>query len=584
MALSKASVVYQPSSNRIIIDSAHRDPNQEPYSFTAELTSGIRGTQIAYDGLAWAQPLFTHNPRSSELIFEIETNPPQLDSLVIYATPWIIWKSYDGNPDTAVNQPPQPGSYGHNIETLLNTDVRQLSSNTVSYTPTDNGNPINFFFRYSASVGFTFFAVNSVNLSSIPIRILPCRWLDYAHRVHGFGTYNPETNTILPQNTDFSLCIQSSVHPNLVYTRYVFVTCPELAQNRTYDSLLSGFTQPRFNMELGVFFTPLERAGVFMTSRATDDKTKVHLKAGTEPRKITLEIYDEEGQLITCSNPLEQFFADPLIPNQVKNELLNSPYVSPSVTSLLALGKVTPLPTVPGPAQNDFTSIFQFTPNPVSFNITLNEDPLNDATFRLFPLAPDLNNLVAWSNTTPIQYNYQRPYQLISTNYLATRICFPMSFQYTSRPTTTIKYRILGFYGPDQPSDPQYSNAHFQSSHTTPGGVGTWPLLGNSPNVPIVVSLPAIEEGRTFYLYVCVSIETTGPGLVGTLNSMQGPYLYFNGDLPNNQSYLSFTNVALTSTNPSTIYIDPEKNFRYTNPTTSALCEEVIHLLSCQLE
>lgn len=594
MALAKATVVYPPNSNLILIDSAYRGIEQEPYNFAATFSSGIRGKQIAYDGIAWSQPFFTHNAKSSELIFEIETVPPQPEPLVIYATPWIIWKNYDGNVDTAFYQPPFYGSYGYNIETLLNTDIRLLSANTILYTPLNGGNPITFFFRYSSSGGYTFFARDAATLLPLRLRLLPCRWLDYAHRVHGFGKYDALSDSIIPESDQFAVSIRSAVHPNLVYTRYIYISCPELAQNRTYDSLLSGFSQPRFNMEVGVFATPIETAGVFHTDRATGDQTKIHLKTGVEPRVITMIMSDEEGEIISCGNPLEQFFADVTIPTQYQNNLLYPPYyISTPVTNILALGKSFPPPILP-PLQTPFPtyrwSCYQFLPVSIPINMALNENVLNNATFSIFPLQPNLQNVFRWNSETALQYNYSAPYQLIRTKAEFMQVVFPMSFNFTSKPSgpnSRVYIRLLTYVGDSAPNPPLFTQATRQSLPEIFDPSAAWPAApGQSPNLQCTFNIPYDlgQVGDKLYFYVAVSILTTADPLTSTLYSMQGPYNYspLNAAPNNQQSYLFMGNPSF-DVDPVP-YVNPEANYRYVQPDTKALCEDVIHLMSCKLE
>lgn len=207
-----------PSSSGLLVDSKGRNANESPYSFTATLSSAVRGDQITYSAFQWCQPLYSHTGVTCAFYFDL-FHPSTIyepsvghwypgyangedylnEHYVIYHKPYTAYTQYDGNEDSGMPfQPPQPGSYASDMEVALNTDVRELSNNLIPVDLTEVFPDITFQFRYSSSQGFRLTATYTDTDSSatvpLGIRIFPCPSVFKAHRVHGFGVecnWNP---------------------------------------------------------------------------------------------------------------------------------------------------------------------------------------------------------------------------------------------------------------------------------------------------------------------------------------------------------------------------------------------------------
>jgi hypothetical protein len=201
MAVSRAVTAFPAEDSTVIFDSRYRqNASDRPADFSAHIAAGIRGKLIEYNAINWSQSIYTHNQENCELIFETSVpidvaTGPTTGPFVAYAKPYWIAKTFDGNPANSYYQPPQFGSYAYDIEYALNNDLRLYDANTIVVTPTFAGGALSFYFRYSPAKGFVLYLERTDGSVQLSTRILPCSWLDGAHNVHGFGRYNPATNT-----------------------------------------------------------------------------------------------------------------------------------------------------------------------------------------------------------------------------------------------------------------------------------------------------------------------------------------------------------------------------------------------------
>ncbi len=319
MSIKQSVAGFSPNTSLVLLDSRYRrDPQDTPADFQAQLSCGIRGQKFIYKGVSWSQSIFNHNLSNNEIIFEVE-NEAANAPLVVYARPWSLFNSFDGNDPGTFFQPPQPGSYGYDIQFAFNNDIRLLASNLVAYTPSVGGNPIQFFFEYHPARGYVLYCKSAVAPNpTIRIRILQCNWISSAYFVHGFGKFDITSNTITPSSDQFQNAIYSGT-PTLQYTRYFTVVCKEISRDRSFPSISNRADQD-LPFEIGVFFINKDYMGTFLTEKSTGDETVIPLKFGTEPQVLRLQVKDEFGKVFSCGHPATDFTANPLIPSLILNE------------------------------------------------------------------------------------------------------------------------------------------------------------------------------------------------------------------------------------------------------------------------
>jgi hypothetical protein len=325
-----ASTNVVPANRSIIIaDSRFRaeDVTDTPYDFKCDLGgTAIYAKEIYYQKLYWNQPLFSHNNSNCEIRFQM--NNDESKTYVVYVTPFVIFKEFDGNPEGQYLANPAAQSYANNVTVAFQNDVRLLQTNQSLVNPTlpfpgsvydSFGNRVVIYMRYSAAKGF---CVSMEQDSPIPgnyysIRFLPCSWIAKAHFVHGFGIYDPKVSTSeMVPHSFFSTSIWSDTAPSLLPTRYIVVQSPELNKDRRLISFHNG-NSANFINELAIFSLNRLRSGAFHEVGVGDDATVVSLRKEYTPQSFRIQILDENGNEIRCSDPI--------------TKLLSSQGINPSV-------------------------------------------------------------------------------------------------------------------------------------------------------------------------------------------------------------------------------------------------------------
>ena len=193
--------------------------------------TGIYAKELYYTRLYWNQSLFSHNNSNNEILFQI--NGDTSTTYVVYATPFLMFNEYDGNPEGTSLLLPQLNSYASNIEQGFNGDVRlydynQVPINNKSGVIKVDGVDIYFAFRYSPTRGFYLYPIQPVpalESGPITIQLLPCSWIQNGHFVHGFGVWNSDLSSsstlvnggggVYEPRPGFKACYISDCSPNL---------------------------------------------------------------------------------------------------------------------------------------------------------------------------------------------------------------------------------------------------------------------------------------------------------------------------------------------------------------------------------
>jgi len=347
----KAITTLPANRSLIIADSRFRvdNPADEPYNFTCNLGgTGIYAKEIYYLKLIWNQPIFAHNNLSSELRFQMFGNTSI--TYIVYATPFLMYTAYDGNPDGTSLLPPQLYSYASNMELALNGDIRTYPLNTTlingdGIMRDPFGAVVNMRFRYSPVKGFCIYPEQ--NFAAYPdgysIKLLPCNYIANAHYVHGFGVFDPaiDPRDYTPYNF-FTAAYWSDATPNLLPMRYIVIQSPELNKDRRMISFHNG-NFANFINELSIFSLNPARTGVFHEVSTGDDATVVSLRDDYTPQRFRISILDEFGKQIQCDDPVRNMLNSEGIPLDIMNSFLFGPLTnrgSPTITNYLTFGFV----------------------------------------------------------------------------------------------------------------------------------------------------------------------------------------------------------------------------------------------------
>ena len=278
---------------------------------------------------------------------------------VVYHKPYCAYEKFDGNDaDGIPYQTPTVGSYASDVETALNTDVRITENNLIPVDLSDEFPDIAFQFRYSASAGFRLTAsyTDSETETTVPlgIRIFDCNSVRGAHRVHGFGVEcnwnpldinrgiittssqyverigsttnekvwlpawlanianNPSSN-FQPVNLNTTLGLAyvnfSDATPTLIPIEYIQIFSPELTFQRKLPSFRNVAAQSTSgNDEMGTFPTTLENIGRYRLLAADEDANVWSLRADYTPQKARFIVTDEDGNTLTVSNIMTNYF------------------------------------------------------------------------------------------------------------------------------------------------------------------------------------------------------------------------------------------------------------------------------------
>lgn len=350
-----ASTNVVPANRSIIIaDSRFRteDVTDTPYDFKCDLGgTAIYAKEIYYQKLYWNQPLFSHNNTNCEIRFQM--NNDETKTYVVYVTPFVIFKEFDGNPEGQYLANPQAYSYARNLTNAFGGDVRLLQSNQTlvngnqpnpGYVYDSFGNQVVIYMRYSAAKGF---CVSMEQNSPVPgnyysIRFLPCSWIAKAHFVHGFGIYDPKISTTeMVPHSFFSACIWSDTAPSLLPTRYVVIQSPELNKDRRLISFHNG-NSANFINELAIFSLNRLHSGAFHEVSVGDDATVVSLRKEYTPQSFRIQILDENGKEIRCGDPITKLLSsqgiDPAVLLSFLPPSTNAGRGSPSFMNYLVFG------------------------------------------------------------------------------------------------------------------------------------------------------------------------------------------------------------------------------------------------------
>mgnify|MGYP000891885987 CR=1 FL=1 len=336
-SIGEQSTTVLPSNRSIIVaDSRFRGENavDSPYNFNCDLSgTAIYAKELYYQKLFWNQPVFSHNNNNCELRFQMNGN--DAITYVVYATPFVTYHEYDGNPPGTSLLPPQVYSYASNMEIAFNFDVRTIPNNTtpangVGYLVDPNVplHKITMCFRYAPARGFCIYPVQD---SPTPgyyysIRLVSCSYIANAHFVHGFGVYDP-TNPIVEYvpNGFWATAIWSDVTPNLLPTRYIVIQSQELNKDRRLISFHNG-NFASFVNELGIFSINPSRTGVFHEVGVGDDATVISMRDEYTPQTFRIQILNERGEVITCGDPINAILQSNGIDPAYSYSYFNGPF------------------------------------------------------------------------------------------------------------------------------------------------------------------------------------------------------------------------------------------------------------------
>lgn len=329
------SIRTLPANRSLVIaDSVFRDAKdrrQGPYDFICKLNgAAMVGNELIYQRLYWSQPLFAHSNASNELRFQI--NGDTTVTYVVYATPYLMFTQYDGNPPGTSFLPPKPYSYANNLEIGLNMDVRLLTSNylPINFGTVDqgklkdaNGFNMTFQYRYSPSRGFVLSFVPSINLD-IPVytfRLLPCNYISEAHYVHGMGVITPESPTTFVPRDSFTVSYFSDDTPTLLPFRYIVVTSEELNKDRRMLSFQNSASS-KFLNELAIIPLNNSYTGCFHSELLREDATVISKRDDYNPQSFRISISNENGDILICDDIINAILSYPdndvLVPGHVK--------------------------------------------------------------------------------------------------------------------------------------------------------------------------------------------------------------------------------------------------------------------------
>lgn len=392
-----------PSASGLKIDSKGRNRGESPYNFQCQLSAGISSDLLTYQAFQWNQPLYSHTGVTSAFVFDLlqEKSPtfpyaavnqwqPAFSNggnflrthYVIYHKPYQSWTQFDGNEGSGDPfQVPQPGSYGSDVETALNGDVRINTNNLVPVDLTTIWPSIQFTFRYSSSQGYllqaSYIPPDDDVRVNIPLRIFDCPSIRNSHKVHGFGVkapWNPldiNTGSIqtaqqtagnnqiwLPAwlavlTSGYVQSVQSLIAnggvnlssptmgrsyaqfsdstPTLISQEYIQIWSPELTYQRSQQSYRNTTASaPYGNNELALFPVSIAYTGRFVALEALTDANVWSLREGYAPQQVRMIVTDEDGKDLTVSQCFNNFFRAPIGINADAN-VFQLPFVDVSV-------------------------------------------------------------------------------------------------------------------------------------------------------------------------------------------------------------------------------------------------------------
>lgn len=450
------SLVTADSRYRRILDLSV----ENPYNFTAYVSSALVGKELIYQKLYWNQPIFCHNNANCELIFQI--NGDESTTYVVYATPFQMYNQYDGNAPGIPWGVPQAFSYAKNMELAFNGDVRLLGSNmqlcnqsmpNPGYLYDSNGNQMTVYFRYSPVQGFSISFAPSVPPTApycYTIRLLPCSYISGAHYVHGIGIYDENSGSpgYVPRD-QWTVAYFSDDTPNLLPFRYITVRSDELTKDRRMISFQNA-NSSRFQNELAIMALSRDYTGVYHTENVGDDATVISKRDDYQPQTFKMIITDEHGDYLQCDSPISNMLQSTYVNENVKSSFLFGALAGrgdPIITNSLVFGARKPIVSVQSFGMaNPHVSIPIVIANPpngvsdgVSAQSTMFKRPLAiyqiGQTFFQWAASSDLDAYSNFANPIIITPSQQRAYfpatpdsyNYVGLNYVQNPIAAPLA-------------------------------------------------------------------------------------------------------------------------------------------------------------
>lgn len=334
----------------IVLDSQFKKTNESVYDFTGTFGgSGLYCKEFYYSKLYWNQPLFAHNDKNNELIFSINND----DSVkyVVYATPFLMYNLFDGNPKGTSLLPPSDFSYAKNMELAFNGDVRYLVNNAnlifgdgkIRNGNVDSGEIISFEFRYNPSRGFCVYPVQDNDEIVYTIKFWSCSYISKAHFTHGFGIINPSISTteFVPKSF-YSLQIWSDTTPLLLPYRFIMIRSNLLTKDRRLMSFQNGGNSSSVSSEVAIFACDFERTGVYSVLSQGEDASVISLRSEFTPQDFDITILGESNAPLRCDDPISAFLQDATIDITAKTSFLSGPLRNRGnylTTNFLVFGK-----------------------------------------------------------------------------------------------------------------------------------------------------------------------------------------------------------------------------------------------------
>ena len=617
-SLGNPSYSTLPSNRSIIVaDSRFRDDdvNESPYDFTAQLGgTGIYAKELYYQKLYWNQPLFSHNNTNNELRFQM--NNDDTVTYVVYATPFLMYSTYDGNPEGTSLLTPQEFSYADNMEKGLNGDVRSLPNNLVLVNGTgivqdSLGNPIQINFRYSPTKGFCIYPVqNPLSGLDYTIRLLPCSYISNAHYVHGFGVWDPTNPELgyVPVSM-WSAVYWSDVSPNLLPIRYIVIQSAELNKDRRMISFHNG-NFSNFVNELGLFSLNPIYTGIFHEDGVGDDATVISLRDDYKPQRFKIQILDEFGNAIRCDDPIRKLLASGLFPD-VLGSFFSTTWRnrgSPLFTDFIVFGSLPTLQTNSAKRIQgilDTAALSQPNGMLVPFQVGLSNvafpaynNPANWVPVLLTsaPLTPLAGQIGAGLYYKTIRAPFNPPAIVGSFNYTQ----FTFYEQLNQAPALGIDMEWLSVTYAGTNSHVGFSVFMFDATPTDGLGNVQWSVLyearlfyglnytpiptsySSATIVPmwknIYYNPPATTKGRKVGFALSLYYQSSDLGITLQYNQMN-PLLIS----PQIFEFISMSDTA----NIQTSYRVPNtdsNSYQFGDPQATALCEEVVHEIAAMLE
>ena len=298
------------SEAAIVVDSAYR-PNalQSPGNFGTQLPGAIRdGKRVHHQSLSWAQSMYAHTRET--MMFRIRVNGyvPFVGGdpwLYCFMTPYYMFTSPDGTDETVPFATPVDCSYAADLQAALNNSMYVSNISTGQMLFAAPG--VTFTVRYAKGSGFLITCVGG----TFQIE-QNTAWLQQAHDVHGFGervTTSGQLQYASPTAGGYAEVITSATAPNLIPSRFIGISCPELAQRRQMSSF-SNVNSPAFgSAEINVFSTSYKDNGAWATKSTPSDPTVINLNPTDGIGQLTMGMFNNQGVEINAGNPWAYFIA-----------------------------------------------------------------------------------------------------------------------------------------------------------------------------------------------------------------------------------------------------------------------------------